>query len=391
MLRRSLRCRSIRWHHHITFVAAVVSVALATTGVPAGAGTASAEPIKVMVIGDLTSQSLGFTVPEIVPSAKAALKTVKNVEILTCDSKGDAAVGEACGKKAVDAQVDAVILGFGQGMGDALAAAGIPVVGNPPNATAPNSFPTISSFALYAANGVALAKSGCKKLGILYLDGTDFLVNYVKAGAESAGAKEVARAPIPANAPDLTPAVAKLTGAGAQCIALSVIPAQVVQAVTAVNQTGKRLQMAAVSAIMTKEVRDSLGELSNGIIIVDNQLNPEDRSPAIKKVTKRIKAVDPAADITQVGLVAYIGGRLLAAAIPQVQGDVTPASLTAALNGLRDTPVDGLIHPYSAVELTNPSFKRFFNHYGISYKIVNGRPKAQTGFFDLADVLDSVS
>jgi hypothetical protein len=171
--------RSIRWRHHLAFVAAVVSIALVTAATPVGAGSASADPVKVMVIGDLTSQSAGFTVPEIVPAAKAALRKVPNVEILSCDSKGDPAVGEACGKKAVDAQVDAVILGFGQGMGDVLAAAGIPVVGNPPNATAPNSFPTISSFALYPANGVALAKSGCKRLGILYLDGTDFLVNYV--------------------------------------------------------------------------------------------------------------------------------------------------------------------------------------------------------------------
>ena len=344
-----------------------------------------------MVIGDLTSQSLGFTVPEIVASAQAALKKTPNVEILSCDSKGTAAVGEECGKKAVDAQVDAVILGFGQGPGDTLAAAGIPVLGNPPDATSANSFPTISSFALYAANGVALAKSGCKKLGILYLDGTDFLVDYVKAGAESAGAKEVARAPIPANAPDLTAAVAKLTGAGAQCIALSVIPTQVVQAVTAVNQSGKKLQMAAVAAIMTAEVRDSLGDLANGIIVVDNQLNAEDSSPAIKKVTKQIKAVDPKANITQVGLVSYIGGRLLAEAIPNVQGAVTPASLTTALNALRDTPVDGLIHPYSSVELANPSFKRFFNHYGISYKIVKGKPKAQTDFFDLAEILDAAA
>lgn len=209
-----LRC-SIHRRAHVAFVAALASLALVTASAPVGAQTASTEKIKVMVIGDITSQSLGFTVPEIVASARAGLTSVPNVEVLSCDSKGDPAVGEECGKKAVDAQVDAVILGFGQGMGDALEAAGIPVVGNPPNATAPNGFPTISSFALYAANGVALGKSGCKKLGILYLDGTDFLVDYVKAGAASAGAKEVARAPIPANAPDLTPAVAKLTGAGA--------------------------------------------------------------------------------------------------------------------------------------------------------------------------------
>ena len=172
---------------------------------------------------------------------------------------------------------------------------------------------------------------------------------------------------------------------------MSVIPSQVVQAVTAINQTGKKLPMAAVSAIITKEVRDSLGDLANGIFIVDNQLNAEDPSKAVKNVSKQIKAVDSSADITQVGLVSFIGAKLLAAAIPTVQGEVTPASLTTALNALRDTKVEGLINPYSSIELTAPGFQRFFNHYGISYKIVKGVPKAQTGFFDLEDVLDAAS
>jgi hypothetical protein len=35
-------------------------------------------------------------VPEIVPSVKAGLKGVPNVEISSCDSKGDTAAGESC-------------------------------------------------------------------------------------------------------------------------------------------------------------------------------------------------------------------------------------------------------------------------------------------------------
>lgn len=365
-------------------VAALASIGIGGVVTPAGAATSTAK-VKIMVVGDFTSQ-IGFTVPETVPSVKAALKGVPNVEIETCDSKGDGTAGQACAKKAIDDGVVAVVLGFGQGL-DALKDAGIPVLGNV-DTTSSNSFPLASSFALYAANGVALAKSGCKKMGILYLDGTDFLVDYVQQGAESAGAKEVARAAIPANAPDLSPAIGKLTDAGAQCIALSVVPSQVVQAVTAINQTGKKFQMAAVSAILTKEVRDGLGSLANGILIVDNTLNAEDSAAPIKAMTKQIHAVDSGADITSIGVISYAAGKVLAAGLQSVQGDVTPASLSTALNALRDASTGGVTPPYNATPLTNPNFVRFFNHYGISYKIVKGKPKAQTKFFDLSPILE---
>jgi ABC-type branched-subunit amino acid transport system substrate-binding protein len=365
---------------------ACASLVTATTA--AGAATSSTPP-KVMIITDETSQSIGFSNPEGPASLKAALKGT-GVEVLSCDSKGQGAEGEACAKKAVDEGVAAVVVGFAQGTADILKTANIPVVGNV-STTDPNAFAVSSAFALYAANGVALANSGCKKLGILYLDGTDSLVDFVKKGAESAGAKEVARAPIPANAPDLTPAIAKLTGAGAQCVALSVIPSQVVQAVTAINQSGKKLTMAAVSAILGPDVLDSLGDLSNGILVVDGLQNAADPAKGMKKVTKQIKAVDSSADITEVGLIDYVSGRLIAAALKDVNGEVTPASLTTALNGLRNVDVDGIIHTYSSIAPAAPDYARFFNHYGISYKIVNGVPKRQGTFFDLSKILESAS
>jgi ABC-type branched-subunit amino acid transport system substrate-binding protein len=355
-------------------------------GTTAAGATTSSSPVKVMIITDETSQSIGFSNPEGPASLKAGVKGA-NVDVLSCDSQGQAAEGEACAKKAVDEGVAAVVIGFSQGGSDILKAANIPVIGNAPSTTDPNAFAVSSAFALYAANGVALAQSGCKKLGILYLDGTDSLVDFVKKGAESAGAKEVARAPIAANAPDLTPAIAKLTGAGAQCVALSVIPSQVVQAVTAINQSGKKLTMAAVSAILTPDVLKSLGDLANGILVVDSFQNAADPAKGMKKVTKQIKAVDSSADITEVGLIDYVSGRLIAAALKNVTGDVTPASLTTALNGLRDVSVDGIIHTYSSIAPDNPDYARFFNHYGISYKIVKGVPTRQGTFFDLSKVL----
>jgi ABC-type branched-subunit amino acid transport system substrate-binding protein len=367
-------------------VGALVCAGALSTGTAAGAAAAAA-PVKVMLITDVSSQSLGFANPEGPASLKAALKGVPGVTVESCDSKGTSADGEACAKQAVNDGVAVVVAGFAQGITDILNAAGIPIVGES-STTDPNAFALSSAGALYAANGVALANSGCKKMGILYLTGTDALVDFVKKGAESAGAKEVARAAIAANEPDLAPAISKLTGAGAKCVALSVIPSQVAQAVTAINQSGQKLTMAAVSAIVTPDVVKSLGDLANGIIIVDGQQNGADKTSAgIKKVTKQIKAVDSSADITEVGLIDYISGRIIAAALKADPTATTPAAITTALNGLQNVPVEGIVHPISMTPLTNPDYTRFFNHFGIAYKIVKGVPTRQGTFFDLAPVL----
>ena len=66
-----------------------------------------------MVIGDETSQ-ISFTVAEAVPAVEAALASLPNVEVLHCDSAGDANTSIECQRKAVDAGRAAVIASFGQ-------------------------------------------------------------------------------------------------------------------------------------------------------------------------------------------------------------------------------------------------------------------------------------
>jgi ABC-type branched-subunit amino acid transport system substrate-binding protein len=339
-----------------------------------------------MVTGDFTS-TIPFTVPETVPAVKGALQGFPGVQVITCDSKGTAGAAQSCERQAVQENVSAVIIGFKTTQtSEILNKAGIPVLGNA-EPTVSNSFTAISSFASYAAMGVGLKKEGCEKLGILYLDGSDFLIDYIKKGFESQGGQEVARSAVPATAPDLTPAVAKITGSGAQCVALSLPPTQVAQAVTAIKQSGKKLQMAGISAVLTKQVLNSLGSLTDGLIIVDSQLNPNDKAPGLDAVKADMKNFDSKAPLTQVGIMTWVSAKVLGAALQKVQGPVTPVSLTAALNGLRNVDTQGVTPPWSSVELPNPAFKRYFNHYGINYKIVDGKPTRSGDFYDLTPVL----
>jgi ABC-type branched-subunit amino acid transport system substrate-binding protein len=345
---------------------------------------------KVMVIGDITSANIAFTVPESVPAVKAALKNTP-AEVTSCDSKGDPEAATACQKKAVSDGVDAVVLAF-QPARDIkpLVDAKIPVIGVSPDFTSPTSFAMASSFAQYAAMGKALAQDGCTKLGILFLDATDFLVDYITAGFESEGGKEVARAPLPINAADPTAAIATLTGAGAECIALSVVPTQVAQAVTAVNQAGKELPMAGVGAIFSKDVVESLGDSAEGILIVDNVLNGNDDQDGINKFKADMKSFDKNAEATGQAVLSYVSGRYLAAALATVPGEGTPENVLAALASLRDVDFDGIAPKMSSTELAKAEYKRLINHYGITYKIKDGKPEKSGDFFDLGPILDQI-
>jgi hypothetical protein len=349
---------------------------------------ANTKPFKVMVAGDITGSS-GFANPEIVPAAKSVLGKIGGVQIEVCDSKGDAGDAASCERQAVQDNVAAVIVGAGIISQDQaiLTKAGIPTIGDT-DATSATAFSLVSGLALFPGIGIGLVQAGCHRMGILELNGNKVLGDSIRRGAESAGGQEVARAEIPLNAPDLAPAIAKLRQAKVECIAVSVFPTQVAQAVAAINQSGPPLPVAGVSAIITPDVIKSLGAQADGIIEVDAALDGTDAAaPGIAQMKTDLKAVDPKAPASQLAVTTWTAAKLLVAALPNVQGPVTAPSMLVALNGLRDVSTDGVIPPFSAIELSNPVYRRDFNHFGVNYTITNGVPKRTTGFYDLGPAL----
>jgi hypothetical protein len=341
---------------------------------------------KIMVSGDFTS-TIPFTVPEIIPTVKGVLRNFKNVQIETCDTKGTAAAALACEQKAISDKVDAVIYGFGyitqnQAL---LNKAGIPVIGEA-DTTSADSFASSSAQAEYIGIGIGLAKAGCKKLGTIYLDGTNYLADYIKKGMESQGGAEVARAAVAVNAADLAPGISKLTGSGATCIAVSLTPTGAAQALIAIKQSGHPEIVGGVSAVFSEQLLKSLGAaLTNGLISVDQQLNPADNAPGIAQIKADIASQNSTEPVTQIGIISWVAARLVAAALPKIQGPVSASSLLTALNGLRNVDMDGVIHPWSSIEQTNPAFKRLFNPYGITYTINNLQATKNGDFFSLTD------
>jgi branched-chain amino acid transport system substrate-binding protein len=347
---------------------------------------------SVMVIGDETS-TISFAVPEAVPAVEAAFAETPNVEVLHCDSAGDANASLDCQRQAVDEGVTAVIGSFGSIAMDVsvLADAGIPVVGGAPPA-APNAFSLSAGLPVYASLGVAAVEAGCESLATLYLDGAEFLADMVADGAALGGVEEAARSGIPQNTPDVAPQVAALAGSDADCVVLSVTPTQMVQAVTALNQAGVDAQLIAAGAVVTPPVVEELGDLAEGLITTEVQLSPGDDDPLVEDVRTRLAAVDPEAPLTTVGLLSYASAQLIVDALPAIQGDVTPASLTTALEGLVDAPAGGVVHPVTTADLDNAQFARFYNPWGLLYRIEDGVPvRVSDDYFSLEETLNSVS
>jgi Periplasmic binding protein len=352
------------------------------------AASAGASTFKVMVMGDFTSAVL--PVPETVPAVKAALKGVPGAQIVTCDSKGNANGAIACEQTAVADKVAVVVNGFGFATMDTsvLNHAGIPILGST-NDTMPTSFDVAPANAAYTGLGVGAAEAGCKAVGTLYLDGTAVLANAIEAGLRFKGAKEVARAAVAINAPDLAPAVAKLVGAKADCIILSVSPTMVVQAMTAISQSGAHPKVLGVGAIFPKQIIAALGPLASGVITTGPTLDPGDPAPIVGQVRSAMQAIDPGAQLTTIALTSWVAGRLIAAAAQKLSGPVSAATMLAALNALRNVDVGGIEPPISMVPLTAAPYRRTFDHYGINYKIVNGAMQRQGSFYDLRPALDA--
>lgn len=349
------------------------------TGAPASAAS-SGKSYSVMVLGAFTGPE-SFTTPEIVAAVEGALRDVHGVKVIPCDTQSSADGDLDCEHQAVVDGVAAVIGGGGDQA--ILLSAGIPLIGSS-DTTSSNSFAVDGSLGVYTGIGVGLAKTGCHRLGILYYDGTQVLANAIVAGGKW---QSVTDAVIPFNAPDLAPDIAKLAGARVQCIALSVEPSAVPQAMTAIKQNDLKVTLAASSAIFTPQVIKALGSQANGVILVDSWVDPLGGGPVIAQIRKDMKAVNPKEPVTEEAVINWASAKLMIDAVNHIHGSVTAASMMKALNGLRNASTDGAIPPFSSVELPNPAYKRFFNHYGIDYVIKNGKAKALTKFFNLEPFL----
>ena len=366
----------------VTTAAPAATAAPATNApVTTAAGASNAE-FTVMVTGDFTS-TISFPVKEALAAVKAALKDVPNAKVVGCDTKTDPNAAQGCARDAVSQKVAVVINAFSPLAADPsiLTKAGIAFVGQT-DLTGATSFALAAGVPQYTGMGYGFIKSGCISLGVLHYDGTDFLVDAINNGAKAAGGSVSTKAAIPSNTPDLAPAIAKLTGAGVDCIALSISPGQVPQAMTAISQSGVKLKVGGVGALFPKPVITAIGRLSEGILVFEAQANADDVSPVLTRIKTEMQTFDKDAQMTQQAVLSWAAGRLVAKAAASTKGPVTASSLLASLEALANVDLEGVMAPLSLNGQKAAAYKRLVNTKLLTYQIKDGLPRRTGEFFD---------
>jgi ABC-type branched-subunit amino acid transport system substrate-binding protein len=234
--------------------------------------------------------------------------------------------------------------------------------------------------------GVALAKKGCKRLGVVIDEGGQA---YAAQTAHAAKWQSVTNAFIPLAAPDLTPDIAKLVQAHVQCVAAASLGSQIPQILTAMQQEHLKVPTALPGIILTGQVIKSLGPLSNGLIAVES--TPSPTSAAVANVTKKMHAVNKGIRVDSASLTGWAAAKFIADGAAEVHGPVTSASLLAGLNKLRNASTDGLLPPLSTAPQAKASDRRDFDTYVQSFVIQNGKRTDASGYFNILPQLNAVS
>jgi hypothetical protein len=361
--------------------------AVASWGEPASAEVRTTSAHYTVVIDQQLTGSTGNGAGMAQPEAFAAIKAAlgKGVTVDICDNKGTSTGNIDCEHQAISEHA-AVFVPLNANLDQSLVdQAGIPVVGVA-NDTAPQSFDISAQQGLFVGMGVALAKKGCKRLGVVIDEGGQA---YAAQTAHAAKWQSVTDAFIPLAAPDLTPDIAKLVQAHVQCVAAASLGSQIPQILTAMQQEHLKVPTALPGIILTSQVVKSLGSLSNGLIAVES--TPSPTSAAVANVTKKMHAVNKGIKVDSASLTGWAAAKFIADGAAEVQGPVTSASMLAGLNKLRSASTDGLLPPLSTAPQAKASDRRDFDTYVQSFVLRNGKRTAASGYFNILPQLNAVS
>jgi ABC-type branched-subunit amino acid transport system substrate-binding protein len=359
---------------------AVPLIAAITAGVAVASSSRTANSsaftgtIKLMTIGPINAP--GFSLPSIPVGAQVAVNEInaaggvggKKLVLLACNDKNDPNTAAACAVQAVKSKVVAVVGGFSivaPPIIPVLERAGIPWVGPVPtgNYTSRILYLTGDSQPVAAISaGEILAKQGCKKTAVISDDTPPAVSGQVffKTGIEFLGGGYAGAFTAAQNAPDWAPTVAAAQAAGADCLALGTGPAESGPVITAVRQTGKPMQMAALSGGLPDPVVAQLGSAADGVFVQSAYLPATSKLGVVQKLVKAAKALNPAAPYDAFLPGGYASVELVAYAAKGLK-TVTPATLVKALNKVKNYntgvgPVLNLTKPFP-----NPAFSRVFN------------------------------
>jgi ABC-type branched-subunit amino acid transport system substrate-binding protein len=363
-----------------------------------------------MVLAQL--QAPGFAFPESETVVKAAAADLNKqggingrpIEIEACNDQGDQNAAAACARQAVSDKVVAV-LGLFTLYGDAvlpvLESAKIPYVGNTilsaSDSSSPMAFPMDGGVVGGGASvGQQLAKNGSKKVGAIGYDNaaSTLYMSWVQKGAEANGASWVGDVRVPQGNPDYGPAVASITGKGADSVFISLPAAEAAKLLGAIAQSGTTLKIGTgITTVPAQVVAAVPAAATNGAVLTSSTPSSTDTTfPGVQDYLNAMKAngVSDKDANAPYGLLSYARAQVLFNAMKKITGDVTTDSVYKAMSSITD-PGTPLLGKFSTTkEFATKGFNRLFNFTYIQYTAQGQKMSLATPqFFDVTPIVSA--
>jgi ABC-type branched-subunit amino acid transport system substrate-binding protein len=341
-----------------------------TSSTGTGSGSAATgTPIKVMVIAPFTLAAAPSKANFDAVKVQAKLQNAKGginghpVTVLGCDDQNDANVAAACARQAVTDHVVALVGVFTlqpAAIYPIIEKAGIPNIGDyqigAGDYTSPNSWPIVAPGDLQgAAAGAYLVKQdNCKQVGYLGLDigaPTQSAIANVKAGVESAGGTFVGSELYSFSSPpgDFSPfAAAGLKKASCNFVSGGTA---IDQLVTALYQQNPNIHLSAIDTGLPPDWAKAMGPAAGVLTQIASLPPTTSTAPGVQDYVNEMKAQSPGSALNFFSILAWASWYAFYNVASTIAGDVTPASLTAALGKASAVQTDGMTPP---VDFTKP-------------------------------------
>jgi ABC-type branched-subunit amino acid transport system substrate-binding protein len=341
-----------------------------TSSTPSGTGSAATgTPIKVMVIAPFTLAAAPSKANFDAVKVQAKLQNAKGginghpVDVIGCDDQNDANVAAACARQAVSSHVAALVGVFTlqpAAIYPIIEKAGIPNVGNyqigAGDYTSPTSWPIVAPGDVQsAAAGAYLVKhDNCKQVGYLGLDigaPTQSAIANVKRGVESAGGTFVGSELYSFSSPpgDFSPfAAAGLKKATCNFVSGGT---PIDQLVIALYQQNPNIHLAAIDTGLPPDWAKAMGPAAAVLTQIASLPPTTSTAPGVQDYVNEMKAQNPGSALNFFSILAWASWYAFYNVAATIHGDVTAASMTAALTTSSAVQTNGMLPP---VDFTKP-------------------------------------
>jgi ABC-type branched-subunit amino acid transport system substrate-binding protein len=381
-----------RWVAALT--AAVCALASATA-LTVGAGAQGNAPFKIMVITGINT--IANNAPEMPKTAQAAADQInkqgglggRQIQILSCNDGSDATQTAACGRQAVDANVDDIIQydGFTVNSLPITNAAGIPHIASFP--FSPNdyfdklTFPlTVGVAGAYEGGAAVLALDKSNKrwagLGTQGSLASNQTLAVPQTLIRQKGRTWVGTTLVPRANVDFGPVIQKLRGQNPDVVISSMPPANTFAFMAQIAQFNLPWKVLVITNINEFDAPNLAGKEDQ--VTVGTYLPPYSATsiPGVAKFNADLKAAGLADDphnLTPNGMYAWMAVNALKQLSLRVKGPVTKESMIAAARAVKaKNPINvfGLVK-WAPGEKGPAVFPNLYAAYGYGEKFVNGK------------------